>query len=183
MTTMFSLIAFSAYVATFPVTPSWHSDYPAALAQGARENKPLAVFLAPGPGAWEKVITGGTLSPDAHQLLSTKYVPVYLNTETPGGKRLASSFELPGGVGLVLSDREGLRQSYWHEGTLEGQELTSALERHADPEGPVRRTETNQVTQTSSYGPAVAPTSPVPYSPQTAFAFQPAYSYSAGCSH
>jgi hypothetical protein len=175
MTTLFSLLALSAYVATFPVDPSWHSDYPTAVAQGVRENKPLAVFLAPGPASWERVIRDGTLSPDAQRLLQSKYVPVYLNTDTPQGKNLASSFELPGGVGLVLSDREGLRQAYWHEGLVEDQDLTRALERHADPEGPALKTDLDQLVRTSSYGPAVVPMNAVPYYPQPAYPFQPSF--------
>jgi hypothetical protein len=181
MTTLFSLLALSAYAATFPVNPSWHSDYSAAAAQGIRENKPLAIFLAPGPAAWDKVLHDGTLSPDAQRLLTTKYVPVYLNTETAPGRRLASSFEMPGGVGLVLSDREGERQAYWHEGILEVEELTRALEKNADRDGPVLKTETNLVTQTSSYGPPPVPVTPAPFYPQQAFPFQP--SFGAACSH
>jgi hypothetical protein len=182
MTTLIGVAALSAYVAVFPLEPSWHSDYPTALVQGAHHHKPLAVFLAPGKEAWNKLIRDGTLSPEAQRLLRSSYVAVYLDTDTPDGKELASSLEMPGGVGLVLSDREGLRQAFWHEGALEDQELTSALARHADPEGPMVMTETNQVTRTSSYGPAAAPASPAPtYSSQPAFRFQPAYS--ASCSH
>jgi len=142
--------------------PPWQTDYQAALVQSARLNRPLAVFLAPGQMGWDKLAQGGKLSKEVHQLLGGKYVPVYLNTNTVKGKELASSFDLPGGTGLVLSDRQGEHQAFWHEGALADTELTSALERHADATGPVLATEMNLATQTSYYGPVVTPANAAP---------------------
>ena len=182
MTTVFSMLALSAYVSTLSLQPAWHTSYDAALDYGARQNKPLAVFLAPGTAAWDKLIRDGTLSEDAQRLLRSKYVAVYLNTDTPEGAKLASSFDLPAGIGVVLSDSEGSRQAFWHQGALDEQELGSALERHADPDGPVVVTETNVVTQSSNYRPAPSAATQAPvYTPPAAFPFQPAYSPS--CSH
>ena len=132
MTPLISLVALCGLVADVSRQPAWHTEYQAALAQGARQHRPLALFLAPG-----------------------------------------NFFELPGGVGLVLSDREGHNQAYCHEGDLEESELTQALEKHADPAGPVAITETNVVTQ-SYYGPAGISSPPI-------VIFQPGLA--AGCSH
>jgi hypothetical protein len=182
MTTVLGVIALSAYVSTLSLQPTWYTSYDAALEYGVRQNKPLAVFLAPGKASWDKLLRDGTLSEDAQRLLRSKYVPVYLNTDTPEGAKLASSFDLPDGIGVVLSDREGSRQAFWHQGALDEQQLTSALERHADPDGPVVLTETNLVTQASNYSPAPAPATAVPaYTAPATFPFQPAYSPS--CSH
>jgi hypothetical protein len=105
-----------------------------------------------------------------------------LDTESPAGAKLASSFDLPGGIGVVLSDREGQRQAFWHQGALDEQELTRALQRHADPDGPVVLTETNLATQASASVAATAPATPASgFAPPVAFPFQPAYSPS--CSH
>jgi hypothetical protein len=162
MSILFSLLALAVFVGDLSRQPPWQTDYQAALVQGARQNRPLAVFLAPGQAGWDKLAQGGKLSKEVQQLLGGKYVPVYLNTDTVKGKELASSFDLPGGTGLVLSDRQGEHQAFWHVGALADTELASALERHADATSPVLMTETNLVTQTSYYGPVVTPTYTAP---------------------
>jgi len=168
MNMLISLVALTTLVSDLSRQPSWQTDYQAALAQSAMQNKPLAVFLAPASAAWDKLSREGKLNKDIQQLLAAKYVPVYLNTDTVQGKELASTFELTGGVGLVLSDREGLHQSYWHEGALADGDLAQALQRHADPTGPVLTTESNQVLRTSFYGPGAGV--------QQTYRLQPAFS-------
>src|SRR5262249_28943805 len=83
--------------------PAWQNDYYAALKQGEEQQKPLAVFLAPGENGWDKLSQQGGLDKDAKQLLAGKYVPVFVNTDTDAGRRLARAFEMSGGKGVVLS--------------------------------------------------------------------------------
>jgi hypothetical protein len=178
---LISLVALSTLVADLSGQPAWRTDYEAALVQGVSQKRPLAIFLAPGKEGWGKLAAEGQLSQEVQLLLKAKYVAVYLNTETAQGKALATFFELPGKIGLVLSDREGQHQAFWHEGAFGDGELARALQRHADPEGPVLTTETNLDVRTSNYGAVSSPASAAPVYADPTYRYQPAYSPS--CSH
>jgi hypothetical protein len=171
MMSLVSLVALSASIADMTQPPAWQTDYQAALIRGTRRHKPLAVFLAPGKEGWHKLSQKGSLPREVQQVLDSRYVPVFIDTATARGKVLASAFELPGGIGMVLSDREGHYQTFRHEGILAPEHLAGALERHANGEQPVQRTETNQVTlETSS-----------PYGGVAPVALEPVYA--STCSH
>lgn len=122
-----SLIALVMVVAgETPVTPSWQT-YAQASRLVATEQKPMAVFVGTGENGWEQV--AGNLEGEAAKVLAANYVCVYANTDTPAGKALAQAFELNNGVGLVLSDRKGEKQVFWHDGTLPQRELLRQLTR------------------------------------------------------
>jgi hypothetical protein len=91
------------------------------------------------------------LTTEAKGLLASKYVCVYVNTDTEDGQRLAKSFEMTNGI--VISDRTGDLQAFRHEGGLTGAELVRNLERYAAPERQVRVTETTGTQRTSYYAP------------------------------
>ena len=164
MISLISLVALSLSFVDVSRPPAWQTDYRAALVQGARQHKPLAVFLAPGKESWHKLSPSGALSQGVQQLLTAKYVPVFLNTETAQGKAWASAFEVPGGIGLVLSDRDGQYQVFRHEGILPEKHLVGALERHAASRGNINSTEilVSVVHEAGSTSASVAPAS---YSP------------------
>jgi hypothetical protein len=143
MISLISLVALCTAIAEVASRPAWQMDYQAAQLQSARLHKPLAIFLAPGKDGWHQLSQSGKLSREVQTLIGAKYVPVFLNTETVDGKALASSFEISKGIGLVLSDHEGQLQAFRHEGNLSQKHLVRALQRHADPDRPVRTTETN----------------------------------------
>jgi hypothetical protein len=124
-------------------TPAWVMDYSAARKQGARSNKPLAVVLSPGATAWGKLSRDGELSSAALKLLKAKYVCVFVNTATAEGKRMAAAFEMSSGLGIIISDRTGELQAFRHEGDLTNANLLRHLQRYADPDRVVARTETN----------------------------------------
>src|SRR5262245_38819627 len=123
--------------------PAWQNDYFAAQKQGETQNKPLAVFLAPGENGWDRVSREGGLEKEVKQLLADKYIPVFVNTDTDAGKRLARAFEMSSGKGIVISDRTGAVQAFWHEGALSNQNLARYLQRYSDPNLAVRTTEMN----------------------------------------
>src|SRR6516164_9428874 len=100
MMSVISLVALSTGITDLTGQSVWQTDYQAALAHGVRWHKPLAVFLAPGQEGWEKLWENGMYSREVQQQLETRYVPVFIDTASAQGKVLASSFELPGGVGL-----------------------------------------------------------------------------------
>jgi hypothetical protein len=139
--------------------PSWQQDYSAARRRAAREKKPLAVFLAPGKGSWDKIGRDGGLGEEARRLLAQNYVCVHVDTGKTEGQRLAEAFEMPEGLGIVVSDRTGDLQAFRHEGDLANRDLARYLQRYADPDRVVRATESNPGQPAGySYG---APSYPV----------------------
>jgi hypothetical protein len=122
---------------------SWSQDYTSARKQAIAEKKPLAVFLAPGTGGWDKIGRDGGLSTEAHSLLVRHYTCVHVNTATSAGKALAEAFEVPSGLGIVISDRTGDIQAFRHEGDLVNQDLVRYLNKYSDPNRVARATESN----------------------------------------
>ncbi len=112
-------------------TPEWLTSYKEAQQQGQKLSKPLAVFLAPGKEGWQQLVREGKLSKEALEQLADGYVCVHLDTTSADGKKWAKAFEMPTGLGVVLSDRSGDTQAFRHEGSLDGSTLTSTLTSHS----------------------------------------------------
>jgi hypothetical protein len=121
---------------------AWSPDYSAARQTGQNEKKPVAVFLGSGENGHDKVCRDGSLSKEAQEALRNHYVCVYVDMSTPSGKSLAKAFEIRQPAGLVLSDRSGEKQAFFHDGAIGGADLVVALNRFADPNLVVRTTTT-----------------------------------------
>src|SRR5215470_5211183 len=126
---MYTSLLLTALVGVVPVlpkpgVPSWRHDYDQARKEGQKASKPLAVFIGAGSGGYGQVSQEGKLSAEAGRLLAAHYVCVYLNTDTPQGRRLAAAFNLKDKAGVVLSDRTGEYQAFHHAGALSDDELT-----------------------------------------------------------
>jgi hypothetical protein len=160
MISLFSLVALSVAMVDVLAVPAWQMNYSAALSEGARLHKPLAVFLAPGKEGWHKLSRDGSVSRETQRLLAAKYISVFVDTETTKGKAVAAAFELSGAVGLVLSDRDGQYQAFRHEGALTQKTLLGALERHANPRRPVQIAEAIQPVIHEPAAPRAAPAYP-----------------------
>jgi hypothetical protein len=144
MYTSILVLAFSGFVSSAnPDTPAWLNDYYTAVQQGAAQKKPVAVFLASGANGWKKLGNEGSLSREAQRLLASQYVCVHVDTATLEGKRLARAFDIPGGLGIVISDRTGQLQAFSHEGDLIDAKMVRYLQRYGDPQYVVSTTETN----------------------------------------
>jgi hypothetical protein len=150
------LIVLSGLVAPVEKTeaPAWLTDYSKASQLVARANKPLAVFL--GSKA-DKLSRDGQLSSEAKKILADRYVCLHIDTTTVEGKALAGSFDMPSGLGIVISDRAGKNQAFRHEGDLEGATLVRYLSRYSDVGQTVRTTESNPDERVSYYPPSSAP--------------------------
>ena len=159
-------------------SPTWLNDYSQARRLGAEQKKPLAVFLSPSKDGWGKRATGGDQGKEVRRLLADRYVCVGIDTSTEAGQRLSSAFQMPGGKGIVISDRTGGLQAFRHEGELSNDYLGQYLERYSTNGQTVATTETHTTTRTSNY---YAPTTP---STLTAPSFQgwtqPSYGNSFG---
>jgi hypothetical protein len=158
MYTSILLLALSTAPSADLASPSWSTDYFAASKLSAAAKKPLAVVLGSGEAGYDQLDREGKLTTEAKGLLASKYVCVYVNTDTAEGQRLAKAFEMPNGLGIVISDRSGDLQAFRHEGGLASSALVRNLERYADPEREVRTTETSTTQRTSYYAPGAPAT-------------------------
>jgi hypothetical protein len=123
--------------------PKWSLDYTAAAKQAAQAKKPLAVFLAPGEGAYQKIGREGGIGAEAEGILADRYVCVHIDTTTAKGKELARAFAIPEGLGIVISDRTGEKQAFRHEGDLARADLVRYLTRYGDSNFVFVETESN----------------------------------------
>lgn len=140
--------------------PAWLNDYATAQARVVAVRKPMAVFVGTGKDGWEKVIREGALDPETKKALATKYVCVYVDTNTAAGRSLASAFQVAD-RGLIISDRAGTSQAYSLSGDLSGAELAQTLDRYADPDREIQATDTvirqAPAVQVPVYRPAYGP--------------------------
>ncbi len=169
----FALSGFLA-AATAPGEPAWLNEYGKARQQGAKEEKPLAVFIGSGQTGWNQVSREGRLDPEIKRLLAENYVCLYIDTDKASGQRLADAFEMHN-HGLVISTHTGQKQAFRHEGNLDNQELAHYLRRYADPGLDLQYTETAAVPRTSYYQ-APAPVNVAPaFAPAFGGGFAPAF--------
>lgn len=170
-------------------SPNWTSDYVQGRRLGTVHNKPLAVFLTPGKGGWDKLSKEGNLGKEAKRLLTDRYVCVHVDTDTERGRQLARDFEVSGGVGLIISDRTGQYQAFRHEGTLPGNDLKSYLERYSTAGRVAQTTETHESSRISYAAPrgAASSTSGTVYPgaiqgwSQPSYGYVPSFSRGGGC--
>ncbi len=139
--------------ASYPPSPSWQPSYGEARAMGQAEKKPVAVFLGEGPAGHGKVCLDGRLSSEVEKCLAENYVCVYVDVTTEEGRKLAKDFGITQGSGLILSDRTGNLQAFFHDGLISDADLTRSVKRFADPTVVVRTTATNSSLQVSNYPP------------------------------
>lgn len=132
-------------------TPNWQSSYSQAQLLGTAQKKPLAIVFGSGPKGWDKVAREANLRGDVNQVLTDRYVCVYVDTASTTGQTLAHNFDISGKVGLVISDRDGASQAFWHQGDLTSDSMAHYLQKYADPAAPVRNTETVNTSRTSYY--------------------------------
>ena len=121
-------------------TLKWQDSYSTAREMGRQERKPLAVFIGTGSTGWKKVAEAGHLSDKAKQALMEGYICLYVDRTQPGGERLADSFDVPSGPGLVVSSRNGEDQAFFHAGRLDASNLEARLAKYAGAEA-ISRTE------------------------------------------
>src|SRR5580658_7371300 len=83
MYTSVIMLALTVHANTQGVEPTWTQDYGQALKRGAEEKKPVAVFLGTGNQGYSQVVNDGNLSQEVSDILSMKYICVYIDTTTP----------------------------------------------------------------------------------------------------
>jgi hypothetical protein len=138
-----ALIAMAGtWAANLPVTPTWESDYRLARQIGEKAQKPLAVFIGSGAAKWQQLTREGLYDAEIARLLTEQYVRVYVDVETPEGRKLAEAFGLVNSRGLIISDRTGDVQAFRHDGDLAAKDLARYLTRYCSSDHVVVTTET-----------------------------------------
>jgi hypothetical protein len=112
-----------------PVTPTVWTDYAGALAEAARTNKPVVVFIGEASAPLRQQLQTGTIPAEAVQLLRERYVVVEISRQQAEGRTLASQFELPEGV--VISSPGGQFQAYRYSGPWQVTQLLPQLQQYA----------------------------------------------------
>ena len=130
ITTTLAVIALAGGLSAGKVpSPGWQKDYAGALAVASSESKPVAVFIGRGQDTPEKMVKDGTIPTESVKLLHDKYVCVYIDTDTAGGKELSGRFELT--EGIVISGPGGKYQAMRQSGQVTGADLTGKLTQYA----------------------------------------------------
>jgi hypothetical protein len=161
-------LAIVAPATGFAQSPRWQTDYGAAQQQAASQQKPVAIVFGSGPEGWQQ-LGGGSLTSEAARILGDKYVACYVDTATTAGQALARRCELSGSVGLVISDRSGNLQAFWHEGVLSADALANYLNKYAAPNRGTTTTETNPPQTPASYYPPTQLVTPRSFTPMIGF--------------
>jgi hypothetical protein len=143
MYTSVVLLALLSIPGDVAAVPNWQRDYAVAQKLSESAKKPLVVILAPGTEGYDKLAREGGFSTEIRQTLAEKYICVHINTAQAAGKSLAAAFEMPGGLGIVISDRTGAKQAFRHEGDLAKRDLARYLDKYGDPDRVTTHTESN----------------------------------------
>lgn len=109
--------------------PMWMKDYATALKCSREQHKPLAIFIGCGEDGWQKVVRGGKVGKEIEHMLSKEFVCVYLDAETPAGKKMAAALKVSDDMGLVLGDRNGEYIEHRHVGSMSEDKLSNCLSR------------------------------------------------------
>jgi len=109
--------------------PMWMKDYATGLKCSRQQHKPLAIFVGCGEDGWRKVVRGGKPGAKVESMLGKEFVCVYLDAETPAGKRMAAALKVSDDMGLVLGDRTGTYIDHRHAGSMSEGELSDCLSR------------------------------------------------------
>lgn len=150
-TSILTVVLASSLLAGQNGTPNWQSSYSHAQQIGTEQKKPIAVVFGSGANGWNKVVRDSAPAAEVTQLLAAQYVCVYVDTASSAGKKLAEGFGITRDSGVVLSDRGGSVQAFWHQGDLTNQALTFYLQKYSSPNAVVRGTETLNPARTSFY--------------------------------
>ena len=144
---MFSTVLLIALTGPLPtnlsLSPVWVEDYALGCKQCQKAGKPLALFVGSGSAGWQHLSRDGQLSQETAEILSQKYICVYVDTNRKEGRELAMALEMPNHLGMVISDSTGHYQAFRHEGDLRSEDLNRYLRHYSDPQRVVTTTESN----------------------------------------
>lgn len=179
-TSILTVVLTGALLAGQNAAPTWQTSYGQAQQRAAEQKKPLVVVFGSGANAWEKVVQAESATPEITKMMADSYVCVYVDTTSPAGKKVAQDFGIAGDRGMVISDRAGTTQAFWHQGDLSSQNMVRYLKKYADPQVVIGGTETaSNSARTSFYGSSEAEGHAAPVSMSSS----PSSSYCPSCNN
>ena len=123
-------------------TPVWENDYRVAMARVNEAGKPMVLIVGSGKTGMESVVREGSFDPAVTKLLASKFVCIYVDTNTASGRTLADALQITG-QGVVISDKTGLTQAFSSAVAMPRAMLESTLVKYADADPKtVKKTET-----------------------------------------
>jgi hypothetical protein len=142
MYTAMAVVALTLGVTSGNLTPNpvWLDDYGVAQAQVAKAGKPMVVFVGAGKDGHTAAVREGAFDPAIAKLLSSKFVCLYVDTNTASGRKLADAFQIKN-VGVVISNKSGLSQVFSSPVAIPRSDLERALVVYAEEQG-VQKTDT-----------------------------------------
>ncbi len=148
-TTILAALALSGVLAP-TAKPEFRAqtDYGQAMKQAANEKKPMAVLIGKGD-VFAKLMGDSSLTAEAKQLLTEKYVCLAINVETEAGKTLAGQFQMAEG-GLIISSAGGTHQALRQSGSVSASDLAKHTGTYATAAGTPATTVTVGAPVTSS---------------------------------
>jgi hypothetical protein len=153
MNTVMITVLGSMLLAGQSATPTWQKSYSQARLQSSAQSKPIAVMFGSSSNGWMNVVKDAAPTEEVTRLLTDKYICCYVDTTSPKGKQLAENFGITADTGMVISDRTGQLQAFWHQGDMSSNDLTSCLTKFST-DRPITTTETNRTVRTSNYPPS-----------------------------
>jgi hypothetical protein len=115
-------------LAATPAEPEW-LGYNTGLAEAAKTNKPMAVFI----GNWQDSV----LDDDLKDLLAKRYVTVYVDPKAPQNAGLLRAWEVNQGLVIGTVTHQVLNVS----GTMTRKELADALAKYGAPDFKFEKTD------------------------------------------
>lgn len=138
--------AVSGLLAVTTTSGTWQTDYRAALALSAEQDRPVVVFISEGPDGASKLLADGKLNGTTEAALRDSYVALYIDTATESGAKTSAAFGMD--KGLVISDKAGRHQALRHEGSVSQSQLDNYLKQYAEGTKPVTTATNSRNTST-----------------------------------
>ena len=117
-----------------PAAPTVWTDYARAMAEAARTQKPVVVFIAEAPAPLRQQLQASAVPAEVIHLLREQYVVVEISRQQAEGPMLANQFDLQEGV--VISGPGGQLQAYRHGGPWQVAQLLPQLRQYATATAP-----------------------------------------------
>lgn len=148
--------------------PVWLTNYAEAQQLARSQNRPLAVFVAPGSDSHERVVNEGTLTMKTRKVLQDSYVCVHLDAFGSESRSTVQALAVKKGRGVILSDRSGDYQAFHCDGMLPEHVLLAKLKQFSESDSLVKTTDVHHqpTARTSFYPPANPRPAPINFAPR-----------------
>ncbi len=149
--TVFALTT-SLYSANVPQKVNWLTNYQMARTISADQKKPLVVIVGKGESGWDQVIQDGKLDMNLMQKMARSYVYLYIDSTSEQGAKLAKGLDVHQSNGLIITNRSGDLQAFYHDGQIKQSQMENLLDKYQDIAQVITTTDTLQPKVVSTIG-------------------------------